>query len=214
MECSIKQRVKELFAMEGINPNNAAALLGIPQRTLNRQVNENGTVTLNLVSALLRFFPRISARWLLFGEQEMYLTDNSCNQEKIENCWEAPYYNDLPVSAGRVDALNDINESPSGYFNIPGIKVDYYFPVRGCSMEPLIHQGDIIGVVHLDTCNSIDPAKIYMIVTRDERMIKRLRIDADDDTILWCESDNYPSFSVRKEDILHIHSVVFTGSKI
>ena len=42
MERTMKERVLSVFKAKKINVNKASKLLGIPQRTLNRQVNENG----------------------------------------------------------------------------------------------------------------------------------------------------------------------------
>lgn len=122
----------------------------------------------------------------------------------------APYYSDLPVSAGNA-GLNTISheEKPSGYIKIPGIVVEFFFPTIGYSMLPKIQAGDIIGVNRLDVWEHIDPDKTYLIITIDDRMIKHLRIDLDDDAILWCVSDNYKEFKINKSDILKIFHVIY-----
>ena len=71
MERTMKERVLSVFKAKKINVNKASKLLGIPQRTLNRQVNENGKVGMELVYSLLSTFTDISPSWLVLGQGEM-----------------------------------------------------------------------------------------------------------------------------------------------
>lgn len=121
-----------------------------------------------------------------------------------------PYYENLPVSAGQI-AMVEGEEQPTGYVKIPGVSARWLFPVVGCSMKPEINPGDIVGVNAVDRWDRVDPDKIYMIVTNEERMIKRLRIDNENDEILWCISPNYPEFKILKSEVKVIYQVVFHG---
>ena len=87
----IKSRVVEVLKFKEINVNRASKKLCIPQRTLNRQVNEDGNISMDLLYALLDHFPEISPLWLLLGEGEM-LQDSA--RQKVASI---PYYNDLPL---------------------------------------------------------------------------------------------------------------------
>ena len=201
---SIKRRIIKVFESKGLNANSASSILGIPQRTLNRQVNEDAKVGMELVSALLNNFADISPAWLMLGEGDMYL--DVAQPDLSKNC--APFYNDLPVSAGLRDAFDPTSEVPSGYISMPQWSTQFYFPVSGTSMEPEIHSGDIIGVNRVDSLRDIDPDKIYMIVTNESRMIKRCYHDKENSELMWCVSPNYPSFAIRKSDICAIFHVV------
>ena len=53
MEKSIKTRVIEVLKSKGLSVNRASKILDIPQRTLNRQVNEGGNISMDLVYAIL-----------------------------------------------------------------------------------------------------------------------------------------------------------------
>lgn len=204
MDKMLKQRILMLFEYKGLNANSASSILGIPQRTLNRQVNEDGRVGVELIQALLNNFPEISSSWLVLGDGEMLSSFDAA----VGNTGAAPFYSDLPVSAGCRDLLDPIDEIPSGYISIPQFHAQFYFPVMGTSMEPEIYSGDIIGVNKVDDFRSLDPDKIYMIVTNDSRMIKRCYTDKDNEDLLWCVSPNYPSFTINKHDIRAIFHVV------
>ena len=124
-----------------------------------------------------------------------------------------PFYGELPVSAGQKDLATVLgNMKPTGWLNIPGMpKSIGAFPVIGCSMEPDIRQGDFVCIAEIDRWESVDPDKIYMIITHDDRMIKRLALDNEDKEILWCISPNYPKFKVYKSEILAIYRITFYG---
>lgn len=204
MKDSIKQRIVRIFEYKGLNANSASSILGIPQRTLNRQVNEDAKVGMELVTALLNRFSDISPAWLMLGEGDMLL---DCDGEVMHDKG-APFFDDLPVSAGLRDAYDPALERPSGYISVPQWSAQFYFPVSGTSMEPEIHSGDIIGVNRVESLRDIDPDKIYMIVTNESRMIKRCYNDKENSELMWCVSPNYPSFAIRKSDICAIFHVV------
>lgn len=204
MERTIKSRILCVFKYKKINANSASKILGIPQRTLNRQVNEDGKVGMELVYSLLNTFNDISPAWLLLGHGEMLL-----EKQNLSSMVEAaPFYNNLPVTAGLRDSFDPRNEVPTGYISMPNWSAQFYFPVSGTSMEPEIHSGDIVGVNRVESLREIDPDKIYMIVTNESRMIKRCHSDENDDSIMWCVSPNYPAFKINKKDICAMFHVV------
>lgn len=198
----IKSRVVEVLKFKEINVNRASKKLCIPQRTLNRQVNEDGNISMDLLYALLDHFPEISPLWLLLGEGEM-LQDRA--RQKAASI---PFYNDLPLSAGYRDAFDPGRENPTSYISFPNSGADFFFPVSGTSMEPDINDGDIVGVKRVEREEGIVHGDVYMIVTNDARMIKRCYHDNNDPNLIWCVSPNYPSFPINKNDVCALFKVV------
>lgn len=198
----IKSRVVEVLRFKQINVNRASKKLCIPQRTLNRQVNEDGNISMDLLYALLDHFPEISPLWLLLGEGEMLL--DSTRQTTVS----IPFYNDLPLSAGYRDAFDPGHENPTSYISFPNSGADFFFPVSGTSMEPDINDGDIVGVKRVEREEGIVHGDVYMIVTNDARMIKRCYHDNNDPNLIWCVSPNYPSFPINKNDVCALFKVV------
>ncbi|PTT19504.1 hypothetical protein DBR28_21370 [Chryseobacterium sp. HMWF028] len=125
----------------------------------------------------------------------------------------APYY-DLPVSAGRVHELIEMQENPTGYIDMPGVNCEAYFPITGASFEPYIMAGNIIGINFIDKWENLDPDCIYLIVTYDQRMLKRLMAHPTDSTLLVCISPNYKEFNIDKFTIRYIHKVTFCGKPV
>lgn len=204
MERTIKERVLNVFKEKKINVNRASKLLSIPQRTLNRQVNENGKIGMELVHALLNTFTDISPAWLLLGQGSMFQDADALRAFSGA----APYYSNLPVTAGKKEVFDPSAEKPTGYISMPDWAAQFYFPVLGTSMEPEIHSGDIIGVNRVESLREVDPDKIYMIVTNESRMIKRCHSDENDESVMWCVSPNYPAFKINKNDICAMFHVV------
>lgn len=161
-------------------------------------------------------FGVFSADWLLTGEGNMLVEEANKEASAVasENTKGAvPYYGDLPVSAGKQDLATILsNMKPTGWINLPGMPSSIgAFPVVGCSMEPDIKPGDFISIIEVDRWERLDPDKTYMIVTHDDRMIKHLSVDDNNDEILWCISPNYPKFKIEKSEIIAIYRVTFHG---
>lgn len=202
MDNCIKDRVVDVLKHIGMNVNRASKMLGIPQRTLNRQVNEGGNISMDLVYAILNNVPEISPAWLIAGEGPMLVGEEAPSIDTV------PFYEDLPLSAGNRDAFNPAQEKPSAFFSIPTCQADFYFPVSGSSMEPEFNDGDVVGVKRVDRSEGIVHGAVYMIVTNENRMIKRCYHDNNDPNLIWCVSPNYPSFPINKNDVCALFKVV------
>ena len=202
MENSIRDRVSEVLKYLGLNVNRASKYLGVPQRTLNRQVNEGGNISMEIVNAILNNVPEISPAWLIAGDGPMLLGDIAPKAPGL------PFYDDLPLSAGLRDSFDPANEKPSAYISIPTSSADFYFPVSGSSMEPEFNDGDIVGVKRVDCAEGIVHGAVYMVVTNENRMIKRCYHDNNDPNLIWCVSPNYPSFPINKNDVCALFKVV------
>ena len=157
----------------------------------------------------------INSVWLITGrgnmlnkEQDLVIENNNVNRVVPHGA--VPYWN-LPVSAGHsIQEVIDDNK-PSGYIkDLPGIDVaENILPVSGMSMEPEISNGAIIGVRKMNNWESLNTERVYMIITHEDRMIKRIEPDRENEEILWCVSPNYPKFKVFKSDIIEIQRVCF-----
>jgi len=168
----------------------------------------------------------VDLTWLLIGEgnpekkeekpaetvkiKNINQTDVNFLPEPISEKKVIPFY-ELYATAGDVTVFTN-TETPSGYLEAKGIpgfeQVEATFPVFGSSMEPFISRGDIVGIKRLQTWDFFDPQTIYMIITDDQRMIKKLRVDHQDNKILWCSSPNHPDFKIDKKYIQSVYKVV------
>ncbi len=140
---SVRNRIRKLLADSGLSINRIAGGNGAVQRKLQRQINEDATLTLDTIMYLLEQFPDVSADWLLTGTPDD--PKRSCPTETLPM---VPVYaveasanlNTLMTGEG-----NDLNEV-LGKMHIPGIpRIDGATYIRGDSMYPILQSGDLIG---------------------------------------------------------------------
>lgn len=194
--------------------------IGSDKATVSQIKNGKLPITNSILDKIKNAFPNVSVDWLLTGEGEMLKSDNSVKifvpedlPKQVGRLYRAPIYESYPVSAGLhgLAAIRDDKPDGYAYTTMPGVT---FFPVIGCSFEPIIYAGEYIGVVKLNSWDRVDTEKIYFIITKEERMLKRLRVDKDREDILWCVSPNFSEFSILKSDIIEINHVFFYGKMI
>ena len=203
------QKIKEIAEEKNISLSALAGELGITPQALFKLMRNNSTKieTLEKIATILKV-PVVS----FFEDGDIAPAESGKSIQFSDSASGIPYYSEMPVSAGSADLqLMDGDERAVGYIRIAGVSGKCAFPVVGCSMEPVIHAGDIVVVDVLDRYELIDPDKIYMIVTADDRMIKHIETDESNPDILWCVSPNYRRFSILKTDIRQIFKVTFYG---
>lgn len=202
----LKERFLAYLEYKGIKKAAFEKDAGFGNGFVDKMGNNTRTTTLDKVSI---FCPDLNINWLRTGEGEMLKTTGASPSAPGTR---VPFYKDMPVSAGKAELMElDAEENTVGFINITGVTGKYAFPVIGCSMEPVIHPGDIVVVDELNQWDKIDPDKIYLVFTHDDRMIKHLETDETDTDIIWCVSPNYKRFSLQKTDILRIYKVTFYG---
>lgn len=206
METSVKQRLIEYLEYKDIGRNRFEEMAGISLGYITKLKKSPGS---EILVRILTAAPDLNKDWLLTGEGEML------KQEEVHLSSEGiPYYEHLLVTAGENGALTTDGETPTGFINLPAVAGKYCFPVIGYSMEPEIHAGEIVVADDVYSWDRIDPDKVYLIITHEDRMIKHLEVDQDDDSILWCVSPNYRRFSIMKNDIKRIYKITFHGRLI
>ena len=213
MENTVLQRIRTIIENEGLNINSFSTKINVPRTTIKSMFEKNTNPSFEQLSKIIDAFTSYSIDWIIRGKGQM-LKDTTSQYQLSNEFTEGaiPYYDNLPVSAGQFDlATYHQDEKPTGYIKIPGVSAKGLFPVIGCSMKPDINPGDVVGLSNIDRWEMVDPDKVYLIVTKDDRMIKHLMIDETDKEILWCISPNYPKFSIRKDEIIYIYRITFHG---
>lgn len=77
MEKSLKQRIISFLQAQNVSVNMFAKSSGLKQTTLSDQINGESKVSAITLTALLDYFPTLSAEWLLRGEGEMLKVDTT-----------------------------------------------------------------------------------------------------------------------------------------
>lgn len=126
---------------------------------------------------------------------------------------------DMRVSAGFGVALLDGNEQHiNEYVTMEGLNECVGIYVYGESMSPEYRAGDIIFVRQITEQSDIDYGRPYVIITRNERVLKCIYQSKHDATLLRLTSINeetnrhgdrlYPDKEIEKDNILFIYKVV------
>ena len=234
----IVDRILQIIEYKGINKSQFYRQTRLSNGFLDK-VKDIGA---SKIEYILNSFPEIDASWLITGKGSMLkqLDFNRVAADPIDDLYTlaepkseygrvirklkfadglsltdqgAPFY-ELPVSAGHVDELLEASEIPTGFISMPGVSAKAYFPIHGCSFEPIIYAGNIIGIDFIEKWENLDPDCIYLIITYDQRMMKRLMVHPTDSTKLICISPNYRDFEIDKFTIRYIHKVVFCGKPV
>lgn len=200
-----KERFIEYLKIKGVGQTSFEESSGLSRGA----ISQKSGFSANSIEKIAIACPDLNLEWLITGKGSMLKSDSS--SIPVNNDRDGiPYYADLPVSAGQLDAFMQDAE-PTGWVKLPGVKSKALFPVIGCSMKPEINPGDVVGIVQMESWEIVDPDKTYLIITHDERMIKHLAIDEEDENILWCISPNYPKFKINKSDIKFLYRISFCG---
>ena len=80
----MKNRIFQIMKQEGLNQKDFAATTGINAGTLSSIFNGRTEPSLATAEKLHRRFPMLNMSWLMFGEGDMYLKENS-DGENVSN---------------------------------------------------------------------------------------------------------------------------------
>lgn len=202
----IRLRISKIMSEKKLNNSSLGKIVGYSDVAIGKIVKGTSKPKFEIIQKISEHFPDINTNWLLTGKGTMLKKQNQSTD--IENT--IPFWN-LPVSAGK--SINQVvgANKPDGFIKgLPGADIaENILPVNGASMEPEVSNGAIIGVRKMDNWESLNTERIYLIITQDDRMIKRIEHDEENHDILWCVSPNYPRFKVYKTDIIEIQRVCF-----
>lgn len=225
---NILDRIQQIVENERITVTALERQIGASKGVLSGAMLKGTDIQSKWLQKIVENYPLYNTEWLITGHGEMLKNDVSdvpAEYKKTSKLsifkpedlplqagklYRAPIYHSYPVSAGNMGLSVVRTDKPDSYCytTMPGV---VFFPVVGCSFEPIIKAGSYIGVVKVDKWDRLDTDKIYFIVTHDDRMIKRLRTDNDDSNILWCVSPNFSEFKIYKAEIIEISHVFFYG---
>ncbi len=204
---TIKERLIVFIKSLGIGQGAFEKKVGLSNGYVN---NIRKSIQPDKLQKIALIYPNLNTGWLMVGDGEMLKPTLEEPGQIGFPGKSVPYWN-LPVTAGR--SLGEIigQLKPDGYISgLPGADMaENILPVTGTSMEPEVPEGALIGVRKMDNWETLNTGRIYLIITHDDRMIKRIEHDIENEAILWCTSPNYPKFKIYKSDIIEIQRVCF-----
>lgn len=180
---------------------------------------------------ILRVYPQLNRDWLLYGEGDMLSPIDNISYDKSrlnkknssirKNV--VPFY-DTEATGSNIGTEMTPISAPAGTIDIGDLLHDSSSALRiyGNSMLPNYPPGCVVGLIKKST-GFIQPGEVYVIETRNERLLKRLfyKDDLTNSDTLICVSDNthifdggarhgklaYPPFEVSREEIIKLFIV-------
>lgn len=182
---------------------------------------------------ILENYPELRAEWLMRGEAPMIRTDAAPEAPKAANDYPGVPYAVTVNEKGEEQVSIVSTKAQAGYLiardveetleeldtiRIPGYhgKSVRAFEVAGDSMQPTISPGDLVIASFTERLDLIQPKHIYVVVTHDRLMVKRLRGPVKKNEPIELLSDNrfYDPFFLPQKDLKELWQVnaLLTGS--
>lgn len=194
------EEVKKILEDDGHQLNELAEKLNISPQNFNNWLGVQDIKT----GILEKIAQAINKNIYYFIDKQSLMT-----QERDEFPEGAIRYYEIDASAGSVEMFDPGNGIKFKKIIIPGYgDCDFALNVWGDSMDPVLHNGEII-LCKLWKESFIEFGYIYLIITSENhRMIKYIQPGSDDSKIS-CVSENpfYQPFEINKIDILKLFLV-------
>lgn len=237
-----KEILEELLSYKELNINALATEMGLSraQALYDIQSGKTKNITPLMADKIIQKFPEFNRTWLRTGDGEMLKSDISLDKpmefrlDELDKALRVaekmgvdliPMYTE-PFRAGNQghNLIEEWDEVES-VWAIPDTNATRLAPVRGNSMEPTLHDGDIVAIkrmeFRIDEPLSIPFGEIFGIVVRtsddpDDKgyldYIKRLDRHPESDKHLthWIahsDNSNYKDFEIRIDRVASLWRV-------
>lgn len=168
MDTTIKERIIELLRENQISVSQLSKEIGIPQNTLNRQINGDTAVAVSTIVSIIGYFKNISSDWLLGisnsrEQQPMQILNESKATEKTLTEQEVLLY-DVSAAANLKTLFDNKRQNILGKISIPNMpKCDGAVYVNGDSMYPLLKSGDIVVYKETRDFSDVIYGEMYLV---------------------------------------------------
>ena len=213
---TIHDRISLLVETFGEGKNTVfASLVGVNEANL-RGYRNSVMPKSDFLEKIARTFD-INLRWLLTGDGDM--SNSSCGQvTKTPSTNKDIKILDIRVCAGQGIGFEGEENKVIGYVNIPEFSGCYGITVFGDSMYDMYIPGDTIFVRPIRDIHSIENGQPYVIITKEDRLLKLIHIDyANKRTILSSYNNSinpdgrrkYPDMEIELDnDVVFLYKVV------
>lgn len=200
MEVSVKQRLIQFIKYKGIGQGKFEKTVGLSNGYINQLRHSPSPQKIQMIIGV---YPDLNQSWLLTGEGEMLNTEK---QEGLKKDVDSTPVYDIDATCGT--QYRDIiftEDTIIGHVSLPGISKDSCIVrANGDSMEPQIHDGNMVVIREIKSWQDIFYGQMYLILLDEYRMIKYIRRyepDEENYIILRSENPKYDDIKLRKDKI-------------
>lgn len=204
LHLSINQRIADLIKFLETNQRQFALAVGTSSGRINNIIKGRNAPDSELLEKILEVYRNVSARWLLTGEGD--ISDNAENR---------PYHRFVPASAQAGYTVSFADHNPQLLkIQLPGVPSSAItFEVVGDSMIPLLHPGDWVTCLRLDSLSQLKEGDIYVVVMVDGITIKSVHKSATYDLRLESLNPVYKPVILPLSNIKEIWKVVMKTTR-
>lgn len=190
---------------------------------------ETSEVSTKILMPFLNTYKNVNANYILTGRGNAIIEDEdtdgvSPNMPTTPTITSIPTTNkdikilDIRVCAGQGIGFDGDENEIIGYVNIPEFAGCYGITVYGDSMYDMYMSGDTIFVREIKDKHNIDNGQPYVIITKEDRLLKMIHIDYERKRTILSSYNNatnpdgkrkYPDMEIDIDsDILYLYKVV------
>ena len=204
---SIQATQKDIAEKMGTTTSNVSAALKGSERFL----------TEGFVNRFCNSFKGIfNEKWIINGDGTM--TNESVSITNTPTTNKDIKILDIRVCAGHGISFDGDENEIIGYVNIPEFAGCYGITVYGDSMYDMYMSGDTIFVREIKDKQNIDNGQLYVIITKEDRLLKMIHIDYERKKTILSSYNNitnpdgkrkYPDMEIDIDnDVLYLYKVV------
>ena len=210
---STKERFVEYLKIKGIGQTAFEESAGLSRGAIAKKTGFNADSIEKIASAC----PDLNINWLITGIGNMTINTNSSITETPTTNKDIKIL-DIRVCAGHGIGFDGNENKVIGYVNIPEFTGCYGITVYGDSMYDMYMSGDTIFVREIKDKRNIDNGQPYMIITKEDRLLKMIHIDYERKKTILSSYNNianpdwkrkYPDMEIDIDnDVIHLYKVV------
>ena len=210
---STKERFVEYLKIKGIGQTAFEESAGLSRGAIAKKTGFNADSIEKIASAC----PDLNINWLITGIGNMTINTNSSITETPTTNKDIKIL-DIRVCAGHGIGFDGNENKVIGYVNIPEFTGCYGITVYGDSMYDMYMSGDTIFVREIKDKRNIDNGQPYVIITKEDRLLKMIHIDYERKKTILSSYNNIANPDGKRKysdmeididnDVIHLYKVV------
>lgn len=212
----LKDRLLQFISYKGLDIAVFERSVGLSNGAVHKVGDGTRSKTIDKISEI---YTDLNTVWLKTGVGEMLIdTERSDKTVSVlqssisENTRKGTLIYDIDATCGTDGrALEFTDEKVIGSIDAPEINPhSQIIFASGDSMQPLIYSGDRIVIRKIESWDYFNYGQVYLIITNEYRLIKRVRRHPKDEEnliLLRSENKEYDDIDLPKKEILYLYLV-------
>ena len=214
----IVERIRFICEREGLSVAELERVCGFGRGIVAQALRRGGSgFRADVVAAILVHFPAYDPMWLLTGDGDPLVSQLPFHA--MRGMTFKPHFC-VDFLAGFSEGFDQGDKGSVAFDEMicfPAFRTaEFWVDITGHSMEPFIQHGDVIAVRRLDDWRrNIFYGEAYVIVTDQNRTLKRIRRGSSPDTLLLVpDNDMYDSQEMEVSMIRDVYQILACVRKV